>query len=579
MAISYTAVSLTKGQTYGVNASNQKITGADGVETVVISTGFWNTVISGAVERVTLGVSLFATHNFTSKGQLIIASPLGNALTITPAPAGTQLTYADGSVATVNSSSSGNLSMHYDILYLPVGANINVPNGDVVIHGASGKESIRINSGLHQVVVDAAVEQIYLGFAFSPLLLSSGTGKLVINDNTGLAVAQLGLTSGQTETLNFTNARVKLGLDKGGSAIFTLTDLVLDANQSYSATQSNLHLYGNHGVEAITLSNSVTNVIVSGGVERVAFPSAYTSYTVKLGVSDVQVFNASNTLVADVFAPRNTSGLQLQFANDVYTAGYTNGILGLSVSKGAPSTTTVAPTASGVSGLQYTVSWGSFSSGQSAIEACLKKALADLSKYFNAKGVLDLQILPESVPNSTLAETMPTMVRTGATTQSTEFQMESKTGVDINGSDPDAVIYINIANLARMNLDPSITPTPTQFDLTTVLEHELLHALGFTGDIGGVSNLSTPYDNLIRFTNGLPYFVGTNAQALYGGPVPLAPASAGSGSAYYHINVTSDLMNESVGLGQVRTVSKLDLAMLQDIGEPILVGVTPSGLI
>jgi hypothetical protein len=210
---------------------------------------------------------------------------------------------------------------------------------------------------------------------------------------------------------------------------------------------------------------------------------------------------------------------------------------------------------------------------QSGIQACLNKALADLGKYFNAKGVLDLQILPETVSSKVLAETSPAVIRTGVTTESTEFQLESTTGLDSNGSSYDAVVYVNLANLSSMNLDPTRAPSTSQFDLTTILEHELLHALGFTGEIGSNTNASSPYDSLVRYTNGVPYFVGAYAQALYGGPVPLAPASAGSGSAYYHVNLPGDLMSTAIGQGQVRTISSLDLAILQDIGAPVLVGV------
>ena len=106
--------------------------------------------------------------------------------------------------------------------------------------------------------------------------------------------------------------------------------------------------------------------------------------------------------------------------------------------------------------------------------------------------------------------------------------------------------------------------------------HELLHAMGFTGDLGISTSVLSAYDSLVRFTNGTPYFVGSHAQQVYGGPVPLAPATAGTGSAYYHVNVPGDLMNEAIGLGQVRSISSLDLAMLQDIGDPVLVGVSPA---
>ena len=130
----------------------------------------------------------------------------------------------------------------------------------------------------------------------------------------------------------------------GGTASFTLTDLLLDANQAYTAVQSNLRLYGNRGTESVTLSAAATNETLDERVEKVVFPSAYSSYTVKAGVSDVQVFNASNTLVADVFVSHAAAGTQLQFANGTYTASYTNGVLGLALPGGVAAPAAATPT-------------------------------------------------------------------------------------------------------------------------------------------------------------------------------------------------------------------------------------------
>lgn len=575
MLTTYSSVNLVSGQSYTVNSSYQRIAGANGSETVVIPATFWNTVISGDVERVTLGVNLFNTRAYTLNGQMVIRANQGTELTITPATTGTQLTYADGNVATLTKSATGALALHYDTLNLPSNSNISLPNGDVSVRGATGTETLSIAANLRHVVVDAAVEKINFGQAYVAESLVASKGQLLVNDATGVAVAQLSVVSGHSETLSFSNARGTLGLDAAGIASFTLTDLVLDANQSYVAAQSNLRILGNRGAETVTLSSTAVNQTIDRGIEKVVFPAAYGSYTVKAGVSDVQIFNASNTLVADVFVPRTNAGTQLQFANGTWTAKFTNGVLGLSAPDGAAASPAAAPSTSGASGLKYTVSWGSFGDSQSGVQACLNKAMADLGKYFNAKGVLDLQVLPETVKASVLAEAKPAMASTSSTTASTVFQLESLSGTDSNGSAYDAVLYVNLANLSKLNLDPTKSPTASQYDLTTILEHELMHVMGFTGNIGVNPNITTPYDSLVRYVNGAPYFAGSKAQAVYGGMVPLAPASTGAGSAYYHVSVASDLMNDSIGLGDVRTLSKLDLAMLQDLGDPVLIGIAP----
>jgi hypothetical protein len=232
----------------------------------------------------------------------------------------------------------------------------------------------------------------------------------------------------------------------------------------------------------------------------------------------------------------------------------------------------------------YTLDWSSFSSYaisvQASIQSCLTKALNNIGQYFNAKGTLDIQIMPENINNTILAEAsgaiLPATYSIASTahgaTKTTEFLLESQTGIDLNGSQADATVYINMANLSKFNINPSVTPSSGQYDLTTILTHELLHALGFDGMLGTATTQMTAYDTYVVNKNGMPYFNGPNAESVYGGPVPLAPVTAGTGSAYYHVALASDLMNSSIGVGQVKTVSKLDLAILQDLGAPIIVG-------
>ena len=86
--------------------------------------------------------------------------------------------------------------------------------------------------------------------------------------------------------------------------------------------------------------------------------------------------------------------------------------------------------------------------------------------------------------------------------------------------------------------------------------------------------MQTTYDTFIQMQNGLPYFTGPKAEAIYGGPVPLDPASSGAGSAYYHVKVSSDLMSDALTAGTVRSISALDIAIMQDMGAPVLVGVS-----
>ena len=557
-------VSLKPGQTYTVSASNQSISGSSGQEQVLVPAGVWNTAVDALVDKVQLATGIFNTGCYRQNTNLVFTVPgQGVELILTPSLTGTQVLFADGSAATYKTTSTG-ISVHYDAINLPTNASLSLPNGDVKVKGGTGFESVYISQGLNNIYLDSSVEQVKFGQKLFALSMSSGKGFLDIMDASGGLVAELALSSGKSETLVFSNAIGTLGLGASGLGSFTLTDLLLDANQQYTVTQSNLKLYGNAGSEGVVLASGALNETVDSRVEKVTFSSGYAGYSLKTGSNDIKIFNAAQVLVADVFVANNLAGTLLQFSDAAITAKFINGALTLSNTSVSSSPTT---------GFQYAVTWGNFGTAQSGIQACLNKAMADLGKFINAKGVFDVQVLPESTSPSVLAEASGAMVQTGAKTEKTEFQLESLSGTDANGSTFDATVYVNLANISRFNLDPTKQPLAGQYDLTTVLEHELLHAIGFTGEIGTSSGVSSSFDQFVNFVNGQPFFMGASAQAVYGGPVPLAPASAGAGSAYYHLNLNNDLMSTSIAAGQIRSISKLDLAMLQDMGVPMLVGV------
>ena len=107
----------------------------------------------------------------------------------------------------------------------------------------------------------------------------------------------------------------------------------------------------------------------------------------------------------------------------------------------------------------------------------------------------------------------------------------------------------------------------------------VLNNKGFLGTTFAARN-QTVFDSYVTMTNGKPFFTGSNAETVYGSPVPLAPPSAGAGSAYYHVDVPNDLMSASPSIGQTRAISALDLAILRDLGlsEVVTVGTPAAAL-
>jgi hypothetical protein len=175
----------------------------------------------------------------------------------------------------------------------------------------------------------------------------------------------------------------------------------------------------------------------------------------------------------------------------------------------------------------------------------------------------------------------------------------ARTGVNPNGAGaPEMVIHLNAKTYLKQEVwfDPSgssrTAAVPAgKVDFVSVVLHEMLHGLGFTGyrTVGGPKDgqlsgsYESPFDVLTRRgAGGNPsvfYFVGPQAMAVYGGPVPLTsqgPSALLTSHNYYELgnlprqpgaDLAGDLMSGVLfNTGKRYTPSKLDLAMLAGLG-------------
>jgi hypothetical protein len=407
---------------------------------------------------------------------------------------------------------------------------------------------------------------------------------LTINSATG-NLATLNLAKNHDETIDFANAIGSVSLDTSGNGVFTLSELQLGKNQNFTATTDNVIIYGNSGQEIVTLVNNVTGVSVSSSVEAVKLSGNSNDYTYNVLSGTVVVSdNATGNDVAYIDVNSSSTGSQIQFADKTLTASWeVLGTIGRWTSWGVtvldPTVPAAPTTISGGTNLPYSVdfSQANLGSNLAKVEANVKSALENIGQYISSKTPFNLQVLTERTSPKTLAEANATMVSTensNGTTGTTTFLADSISGINSNGSKPDAVLYINLANLDKMSF--SGTPVTGKYDLTSILTHEILHGMAFTGNLDATDGLETPYDALVSTLNNAPVFTGTHAEAANSNnPVALDSANAGDGSAYYHVTAANDLMSDSIGKGEVRVISPLDVAMLQDMGLTI-VGVPPA---
>ncbi|MEI7740617.1 MAG: hypothetical protein WCJ99_17995 [Betaproteobacteria bacterium] len=610
------ATQLTPGQTYTATNSDVGIVGSTAAESVVLPENVMAVNLSSSIENLNLSKGIF-NYWFNANGSggvYLFSYTSGLLANISANTLGIHVNFADKSSLTLVSNAQGYAQIRYDKAQLSPNLRVTLPNGDIVLWGSTGTETVIVPKGILNVSCDSAIDIVSLGVNYDPNLLKLGKGGLTVSDANSNKVLDWSVNTPGKHTLDFYNATGSVSVNSAGQNVFTLTDFLLNPGQSYTSTLSNLTLYGANGNETVVIAAGVHMNTIDSKIEKVVLPLPLSKYTWTTQGSNLNLFDGVNSQVALINVVRSTAGTALQFSDqtlsavisssgvNVYAANgqvVNSGTVNVPTSSALAPATSPTPTSSSsstststgtgtnsssvVSHFQYTLDFSAFSgyaSQQTSVQACLLAALNKIGGFLNAKGSLDIQVIPENTSPSVLAEASSAMVAVPSTLKTahganytTAFLTESQTGIDTNGTQADAKVYINMSNWSLFNTNPSAAPSKSQYDLTTVLTHELLHAMGFEGNYPNPGAYQTTYDTYIQMQNGVPYFVGPKAQAVFGGPVPLDPASSGAGSAYYHLKVASDLMSSALPPGTVRSISALDVAVMQDLGAPVIVGV------
>ncbi len=209
------------------------------------------------------------------------------------------------------------------------------------------------------------------------------------------------------------------------------------------------------------------------------------------------------------------------------------------------------------------------------LQQAMNQALVNWSQYISGVGTLIVQLNVTDLGFGTLADGGPTSDQaTGQTLNGNQVvklssAAELTTGGHLAASD--ITVDFNSSYLASYASTDSST-------LVAILEHELMHGfgmIGFRDDFGQLPGTESAFDTLSQLTpSGQDFFIGANAVAAYGGPVPLTTSVPGSN--YYHLGATgtaSDpavLYNDIINpYGSSNPISGLDVAILDDVGIPI----------
>ncbi|MGI9162104.1 MAG: Ig-like domain-containing protein, partial [Mycobacterium sp.] len=235
-----------------------------------------------------------------------------------------------------------------------------------------------------------------------------------------------------------------------------------------------------------------------------------------------------------------------------------------------------------------------------AAKQALQFAADEIASYIvvSAPVTLTFEVTASNAPDSdNLASAGSDLEDSGSGYFSTVVQGKLLGGVDGNGSGYDGSIDANFGQPWAFG----DTVAGDEYDFISTMMHEMMHAYGFLSYIDeagyNTSREWTVFDSFVADENGTPaintlyrfkaafnpnltggngglYFVGDNAVAAYGGPVPIyTPDPWESGSSGSHLDddtftgSNAQLMNALADSGRgVRVLSAVEQGILQDLG-------------
>ncbi|MGV1006665.1 MAG: Ig-like domain-containing protein, partial [Candidatus Nanopelagicales bacterium] len=374
--------------------------------------------------------------------------------------------------------------------------------------------------------------------------------------------------------------------DHGGSLAVPITTAIVGANVAPTVTQS-------------AGTPNATSGLVAGAVLGSDADSDPLAYTLTgAAAKGAVVLNADGSFT---YTPTALARHNAAFTSDT-TDSFT-----ITVADGYGGTVNV-PVSVTISPASVTFDWASGAGSQywtAGDMAALNTAATRLSSYILvAKPVtITTTLIGQNNPGSNfLASSFTNFSSSSPGYYGTVVQTKILTGVDANGGSADSQLTWNFAYPWAIG----DTVPGNQYDFQSVAMHEMVHSLGFLSGIGAPGNIDTnwttfdsflstsggtavinsdyswnsAYDANLTGGNGGLYFDGTNAVAVYGGPVPLyTPGTWTSGSSVTHLKATpvkptgttGYLMDPSDGYGLgVRVLTPVEIGIMQDLGYTIV---------
>lgn len=137
-----------------------------------------------------------------------------------------------------------------------------------------------------------------------------------------------------------------------------MTKSFFEASDSIlTVSDSNQSVFGANGIQTVKIKSGATNINVDSNVEKIYFDNALSSYKFQQVGIGLNVFDATNQLIASLGVPDVTSGVQLNFLNGTTQAVISGDTTGVHITIGGVqvSNQTAAAITSPISGIDGSV--------------------------------------------------------------------------------------------------------------------------------------------------------------------------------------------------------------------------------
>jgi len=255
-------------------------------------------------------------------------------------------------------------------VYLGLNDNFTISNSGTTLYGNTGIDVVTLTTAATGVVLDQNVDRINFANTAASYTFKQTGNKINVYDTTGTTLLTSLPVQGDADgtVLSFSNGSASAKLSAGvmtlggasisgvssGAVSPTLTSnpatptelskakVYLGQSDNFTLNSSGTTLYGNTGIDKVTLANGVRSTVLDQNVDEVVFLNASSSYAFKQTGNKINVYDATGvTLLTSLPVQGDADGTVLTFSNGSASAKLTAGVmtLGLATVSSAVATT------------------------------------------------------------------------------------------------------------------------------------------------------------------------------------------------------------------------------------------------